>query len=185
MKTKQANLEHIKKSSSKMVVVDKPENTPLASNKKHFPVEKSTKDEIEKTTDKSKDKENKNTENSVPNTKETENRAKTSGKTILIRNRKVVRSRSRSRSKQRRSRSPSLTNNPSRSSGSKSISPSRSRSNSPVSSNMVKLKAKSPVLDARELINRKRALQLAGDKIPLKRSLITAKGEDGKEVDLR
>lgn len=189
-----------KKTLAKLAVVEKSDDGVHNSNKRQLFTEKSTKVEPEKVIDRSKDKENKNTENSVPNAKENENRPKTTGKTILIRTRKVVKSRSRSRSRSCRSRSPSLPKIQSRVKGPASISPSKSRSNSPIINNVIKIREKSPVLDARELINRKRALQNAvhersskEDKIPLKRALIVDKNDDivlirdgtEKENDLR
>ncbi|XP_065199882.1 zinc finger CCCH domain-containing protein 14 isoform X2 [Planococcus citri] len=151
------------------------------SNKKHSPPEKSIKDDSDKTaTDKFKNKENKNVANTISNSKESESHpTKPPTKTILIRNRKVVRSRSRSRSLTRPSASPE--ENPSRHK-SKSISPAPTPPRSPpITSNIIKIREKSPVLDARELINRKRALLHAAersskdDKIPQKRALLAAK----------
>lgn len=157
------------------------------------------KNDPDKTSDKLKNKENKNSANSIPNAKETAMcPAKSVSKTILIRNRKVVRSPSRSRSVTRPSISPEKLQSHQ---GSKSISPVPSPTRSPpVTSNIIKIREKSPVLDARELINRKRALLHAVERsskvdgIPLKRALLAAQNNNDaipvhdvteKENDLR
>lgn len=168
-------------------------------------VEKANKlDGISKSSEKiiKDNKENKN----VENINENETRpSKTVSKTIIIRDRKLAkkpsRSRSRSASKSRRTRSRSpleLRRSRSRSrsrptasrrSPSRSPSQSRSRSVSPFANNVIKLKEKSAVLDARELINRKRAMLHGGsskeEKPPPRRQFTIRNDADGEEDERR